>query len=418
VDEKSIPVGSMKLAELDRADIEAVRRFLPGKILGRSAALLALLLLVLAFAGSLDVAIEKLIGFPLRPPWFKYTLLFGVPFLIVAAQILVEWRAERSRQQTRNLAVRTEAVEDAYFRIGPYLDTPQDRANFDRADKVQTKVLDCIVRSDAVPLYMTGDSGTGKSSVLNAFVLPGLRDVGWTIAGARAWQDPETALRDAIAKLAAERKWKSTQTQNLRGLLETVARRAGNILIILDQFEEFIILADSKRRNSFIAFVADLRATPINGLRLLLVLRSDYQAAMEDAGLPPLRQSENWHQVGRFTIAAGTRFLKKSGLELQPNALDRIANSASQLDDSPGLIRPITLNVVGHVLSQGRASAPSLDAGRLVRHYIEQSVGQPAIREFAPRVLKELITEQALNSRVPKWILSTSLIFGQQKCAP
>jgi hypothetical protein len=64
------------------------------------------------------------------------------------------------------------------------------------------------------------------------------------------------------------------------------------------------------------------------------------------------------------------------------------------LDDSPGMIRPITLNVVGHVQSQGRAAAPSLDAGQLVRHYIEQSVEQPAIREIAPSVLKELVTEQ------------------------
>ena len=58
------------------------------------------------------------------------------------------------------------------------------------------------------------------------------------------------------------------------------------------------------------------------------------------------------------------------------------------------MIRPITLNVVGHVLSQGRASAPALDASVLVRRYIEQSVEQPAIREIAPRVLKELVTEQ------------------------
>jgi hypothetical protein len=134
-----------------------------------------------------------------------------------------------------------------------------------------------------------------------------------------------------------------------------------------------------------------LHATPIKGLRLLLVPRSDYQTAIEELGLPLLRQGENWNLVGRFTIAAATRFMARSGLALQPDALDRVATSASELDDSPGMIRPTTLNVVGHVLSQGRATAPSLDADRLVRHYIEQSVEQPAIREFAPRVLKGLV---------------------------
>ena len=105
--------------------------------------------------------------------------------------------------------------------------------------------------------------------------------------------------------------------------------------------------------------------------------------------------------------------MARSGLALQPDALDRIATSASELDDSPGMIRPITLNVIGHVLSQGRASAPSLDAGRLVRHYIEQSVEQPAIREFAPRVLKELVTEQGT-----KWPRSEKELVDQTRLRP
>jgi hypothetical protein len=241
---------------------------------------------------------------------------------------------------------------------------------------------------------MTGDSGSGKSSVLNAFVLPGLREKGWTVVEARVWRDPDTAIHDAIAKLVAARKWKLGHAKNLRGLLEATTRRAEKLLIVLDQFEEFIVLADSERQQAFVALLADLRVTPIKGLRVFLVLRSDYQVAIEDAGLPTLRQGENRHPVGCFAIATGMRFMDKSGLALQPDALDRIAISTSRLDDSPGLIRPITLNVVGYVVSQGRASAPSFDAGRLVRHYIEQSVEQPAIREFAPRVLNELVTEQ------------------------
>jgi hypothetical protein len=60
MDEES--VGSPKLLELDRADIQAVRSFLSGKVLGRSAALLALVLLVLGYAGSLDVALEEARG--------------------------------------------------------------------------------------------------------------------------------------------------------------------------------------------------------------------------------------------------------------------------------------------------------------------------------------------------------------------
>ncbi len=72
------------------------------------------------------------------------------------------------------------------------------------------------------------DSGSGKSSVLSAFVLPALRDAGWTVVEARAWQDPETALREAIVKLGGERKWKLGEPQYLRGLFEALARRAND----------------------------------------------------------------------------------------------------------------------------------------------------------------------------------------------
>ena len=391
----TVAAGTPKLLELDKKDVEAVRSFLPGKVLGRTAALLALVVLVLGFAGSLDVGLERFLGSPLEPKWLKYTVLIGLPVLIVGAQILAEWAAERKRKQAQALAVKVDAVPEGYFRIGPYFDTPEDRAKFDRADRIHEKVLAWIKRADATPLYLTGDSGSGKSSVLSAFALPELREAGWTVVEARAWQDPEAALGEAIKKLADAKKWRLGEAKTLRGLLEALAKRADEkLLLVLDQFEEFFILAGSERQKTFTAFLDDLRAKPIKGLKLLLVLRSDYKTAIDELGLPLLRQGENWQEVGRFTIAAGAKFMTRSGLALQPDALDRIATSASELDDSPGMIRPITLNVVGHVLSQGRASAPALDASVLVRRYIEQPVEQPAIREIAPRVLKELVTEQ------------------------
>src|SRR5271166_6293333 len=86
---------SPKLLTLDKADVRAIRSFLPGKVLGRTAALLALVVLVLGFATSVDVGLERFLGSPLEPRWLKQTLLFGIPVLIVGAQIFAEWRAER-----------------------------------------------------------------------------------------------------------------------------------------------------------------------------------------------------------------------------------------------------------------------------------------------------------------------------------
>lgn len=93
-------------------------------------------------------------------------------------------------------------------------------------------------------------------------------------------------------------------------------------------------------------------------------------------------------------MAAAREFLGRSGLHLQPDTLDRILTSAAELDETPGLVRPITLNVIGYVLATGKVVAFSADAGRLVRRYIELTVGQPAIRDLAPLVLEQMLTEQ------------------------
>ncbi|MGH8574145.1 MAG: AAA family ATPase, partial [Gammaproteobacteria bacterium] len=191
------------------------------------------------------------------------------------------------------LAITPHAVPGGYFRIGPYLGTPEDLARFDRADQAHKKVLDWVPQASAVPLYLTGDSGSGKSSLLNAFVLPSLRARQWTIAEARVYQDPESALRDALAKLPGRRR-REGELAKLRDLIEAAAQRAADrLLLVLDQFEEFVILAEPKTKNAFSALLADLQADPVEGLRLLLVLRSDYQTALEEIGLPPLRQQEN-----------------------------------------------------------------------------------------------------------------------------
>jgi Novel STAND NTPase 1 len=176
------------LSPLDKEDVKAVRSFLPGKLLSRTAALLALAVLVLSYAGLVDQELKRLLDVDLSStPWLHYGLLFGLPLLIVASQSVVEWRAESGRRTLQRLAVRTGVEQSGYFRIGPYLNSAEDRAKFDRADRAHEKVLSWIERSAGMPLYLTGDSGSGKSSLLNAFVLPTLRDHGWTVLEVRAW---------------------------------------------------------------------------------------------------------------------------------------------------------------------------------------------------------------------------------------
>src|SRR5260370_38354386 len=117
--------------------------------------------------------------------------------------------------------------------------------------------------------------------------------------------------------------------------MEAAVRRVpASLLIVLDQFEEFVILGKPEQQQVFATLLTDLQALPIKGLSLLLVLHSDYQTFLEDIGLPSLRYSENFYQVGRFTIVAASAFLARSGLKLQPAAVDRLLTAPAELAET------------------------------------------------------------------------------------
>ena len=252
------------------------------------------------------------------------------------------------------------------------------------------RVLEWLRQSKSVPLYLTGDSGSGKTSLLKAFVIPAFRKEGWTVAVVRAGQDAEAALKDALTVPRRQR------VSTTRELIEAGARRCQDrLLIVLDQFEEFLILGAPEPQRTLAATIADLSEHPIRGVKILLVVRSDYQTVLDEVGLPRLMQGENFFQVGRFREEAARRFFKSSKLDLKDGPLVELLKSAAELDDTPGMIRPITLNVLGYVLRQQRgALASSLDAGTVVRGYIAQTVENPATRVWAPPVLEGLLTEQ------------------------
>jgi len=386
----SAQAPELELPKLDKEDLKAVRSFLPGKLLGRTAALLSLALIVLSFAIALNASLRQFLNIELG--LWTYGILIG-SFLAVVAQVALEWRAERNRRMLQALAIKPGTEQTGYFRIGPYQNTAEDRAKFSRPDRAEATVLEWIKSTTQVPLYLTGDSGCGKTSLLNAFVLPKLRELGWTVVEARAWQNPQGAIQDALFQLKGAPAPKRGKNRNLREMIEEAGKR-GRLLITLDQFEEFVILAEPEAQQEFAAFVADLQSRPIKGVVLLLVLRSDYQMLLEDIGLPLLRSKLNLFQLARFQLSAANEFMKRSGLELQPDTLDRLLTSATKLDDTIGLVRPITLNVIGYVLASGKAVVASPDAGDLVRQYIEQTVEQPALRDRAPRLLEQMITEQ------------------------
>ena len=60
---------------------------------------------------------------------------------------------------------------------------------------------------------------------------------------------------------------------------------------------------------------------------------------------------------------------------------EKVLDEASEVDDLPGLVRPITLNMLGLVLQRFRGGALRDTApGRLIQDYLRQAMTRPGHR--------------------------------------
>ena len=170
----------------------------------------------------------------------------------------------------------------------------------DRMIHTVVERMDARVREGG-PLVLIGPSGSGKSSLLSAGVLPALDDGRLPVAGSSGWPrltltptaSPALALA-AAAGLDAEdarrraESWRSDPPRcvaDLRRITGADAEapagspRTGGLTVVVDQFEEvFTACADEAERQWFIE-VLDLLAEPAGGATVVLGLRADFYAA-------------------------------------------------------------------------------------------------------------------------------------------
>jgi hypothetical protein len=143
------------------------------------------------------------------------------------------------------------------------------------------------LRNETV-VAVSGDSGSGKTSLLHAGLAPLVREQGigdkggWRIVSLRPGRQPAASLaatlrtvceQNAPASSEKPKDWAST----LRALLERAAVKDRPLLILFDQFEEIFTLAEDPSERLALAEVLGeaLRRRP-DQIRLVLGVRDDY----------------------------------------------------------------------------------------------------------------------------------------------
>jgi Leucine-rich repeat (LRR) protein len=322
------------------------------------------------------------------PLWTRIALVAALPAAVLVLHTIPAL-IEQSRK--KRLSEITGNLRSGYFRLVPR----EDQADFSRADGKHEEVLEWLARPASPLLYLTGQSGSGKSSLLAAWVIPHLVRQGVRVIRLRGYQDPLSTLERELQKPGVIWQKSLPDPGDLRSLLERSCRylRPERLLVVLDQFEEFVILQDTYRQRQFEQFLLSLRQSPIPDLVFLFVLRSDYIGLVEKLSLPPLAQETNWKEIPPFTEKAASEFMHASGLQVSDKLLRDVLREAAEIEQTKGLVRPVTINLCGLVLGRFAHGLPrGFRHGGLIRAFLNESILLPSVRDVAPRLVPHLIT--------------------------
>ncbi len=203
-----------------------------------------------------------------------------------------------------------------------------------------------------------GASGTGKSSLVKAGLLPLLQGAASVqlnedkVTEPTAWciLSPLRPTVDPIGQLAnhlaheldvSPPDLRSDAPHGLAKFLTTWATNNPHkrLLLTIDQFEELITICDEAQRLAFLELLADAMRVQPEWFRLVITLRNDFEPQLADLGLKPYWMS------GRFIVQPMTRSELQEAIEgpaserilyfEPPELVDRLI---SEVIDTPGAL--------------------------------------------------------------------------------
>ncbi len=256
-------------------------------------------------------------------------------------------------------------------------------------------------------MHLRGDSGTGKSSLIHAWIVPELEgDSSHRVLVLRAFDAPLDSLREALLDLWETKKAREDRaTLDLFPLLQEATThlkgKKQRLLIIFDQFEEYFLLSPEPERTTALHDLFHLALqNPPPGLCILLSYRTDQQKELAPLHLPPVSTAVDRNlQVNGFTLSPFTEaeardFLQSSGLDLSDRRVELALTEASGYEITPRQFRPIVLNLLGRILATLRGSPQAVRQQRgLIRGQVRDWVLTTALREDIRPLLEALISD-------------------------
>lgn len=259
--------------------------------------------------------------------------------------------------------------------------------------------------------HLAAASGTGKSSLIEGWLLPGL--AGLTnppeILHLRGGSNPLTKIAKflggatsrhaASSALAGDDATEEVNTENANALLfqrlNSLRTQNRRLVVVLDQFEETLILHhDAPQRLATLAdFLRPWAEQRDDAFTILLSYRNDDLHRLGPARMPQPNFQSNAFELGPFPQHEAEAFLRDAQLPLTEADLDRVLKEARDHEQGDPDVRPIVANLLGLVLVQLTVARRKwLRVGNLARGYVERSLRTVRTDEKTALLLRRLIS--------------------------
>ena len=198
-------------------------------------------------------------------------------------------------------------------------------------------------------LAVVGPSGSGKSSVIHAGLIPALRagalpgSEGWFFAVTHPGDRPFDKLERALLGVAVEASLPIGQLlrgrDGLGSLVERLVPAGAELVLVIDQFEELFTLTDEADQLRFLELLAATIDDRSAAVRVVITLRADFYDR-------PLRHEQFGRQLAESTLAVPPLTAEeleqvivqpaaKVGLELEAGLAARIV---AEMSEHPGAL--------------------------------------------------------------------------------
>jgi len=248
--------------------------------------------------------------------------------------------------------------ENPFKELQSYTET--DKEYFFGRTQETEELFKRVIKYSIVGLF--GESGTGKTSLMNAGLIPHFKNEGFITISVRCLDEPIKRVREELLKILKENKISTQAIEELAAtdtfphliirLKSIVDRENKNLIIIIDQFEELFTRAREAEREDLSKGITETLIAPSakGKIYFLLSLREDYIGELWDwAHLYNLETAwVNQFRIKRLNdekaFKAIVEPLHKLGITVEDKFIFQLITELKKIGD--GLIYPPYLQIV------------------------------------------------------------------------